>query len=556
MAAFAPLLCASARALTVDTGNPDLALEVDTELRYNLGVRMQRIDDRMRLSNPGAPVLSAIGDNQFDRGDVILNRVDAFSELDLVYKERSGLRISGAAWYDPTYSRKVDDPTHTVDNWYANGEYSSYTWRYIHGPAGELLDTFVFTTVDLGTSTASLKLGRHSVFWGNSLFPQSYHASIAYDQSAVDNSKAATSPGVETKEVLLPMNQLTGTLTMTPALSLSGEYTLEWRHRRYPEAGTFYEYFAGAFWGPNGPSVLPEKYKPPKDGGDWGLLLKYGPQEWGGTNASLVYRQFYEKMIGELYSPDFGQTIGMTYNDQKNRLVGLATETNLWGLNVGAELTMRQNTSLKTAAAFNALLDSDRPARGNVVGAVVNVVKLLPKTPLWEAGEFVAELAYSKVQKVTYDPGINAAGAAFGAGALGAPAGYQVVGSPSCTSAAGVFGGGTKDNGCITRGGAWIISANVQPRWLQVFPGVDLSAPTFFSYGLKGNANAATIAEGQLIYQTGLQFDVKQKYMFKVAYTGGHSHAINTPTGGLTGGSGTWWQNDRGWLNVSFKTSF
>ncbi len=96
----------------------------------------------------------------------------------------------------------------------------------------------------------------------------------------------------------------------------------------------------------------------------------------------------------------------------------------------------------------------------------------------------------------------------------------------------------------------------MQPRWLQVFPGVDLSAPTFVSYGLKGNANAATIAEGQVIYQTGLQFDVKQKYMVKVAYTGGHAHAINTPTGGVTGGSGTWWQNDRGWLDVSFKTSF
>lgn len=555
LAAVAPLLCAGAQAFTVDTGNPDVGLRLDTALRYNAGWRVQEIDERMALSNPGAPVLSAIGDHQFKRGDMILNRIDVFSEFDLVYKDKSGLRVTAAAWYDPTYGRTVDDPTGTINNWYANGEYSSHTRRYNSGPSGEFLDAFVFTTVDLGSATASVKLGRHSVFWGNSLFPQSYHSAIAYDQSAVDNQKAAVSPGIETKEVLLPMNQVTGTLTLTPSLSLSGEYTLEWRHRRYPEAATYYEYFAGAFWGPDGPSVLPEKYRPRKSGGDWGLMLKYGPPAWEGTNVSLVYREFYEKMIGNLYSPDFGGHIGMSYNDRKNRLFGLGAETNLWGLNLGAELTYRQNTSLKTAAAVSALLDSDRPALGNVAGGLVNVVKLLPKTALWEAGEVAAELAYSKVQKVTYNPGLNAMGAFFTGGGLGAGAGYQVVGSPFCTDAANAFGAGNQDNGCITPGGSWIVSANFQPRWLQVAPGVDLSAPMFVSYGIKGNANAATMAEGQVLYQVGLQFDVRQQYVIKLAYTGGHSRALTTPNGGVTG-SGTWWQNDRGWLNLSLKTSF
>ena len=555
LAVCAPLLCGSVQAFTIDAGNPDVAIRFDTELRYNAGWRVQQIDDRMRLSNPGAPVLSAIGDNQFERGDMILNRLDVFSEFDVVYKDRTGLRVTAAAWYDPTYGKKINDPTGTIANWYAGGEYSPYTRRYITGPSGEFLDAFAFTTADFGTMTASAKLGRHSVYWGNSLFPQSYHGAIAYDQSPVDNQKAAVSPGIQTKEVLLPLNQLTGTLTMTPELSLSGEYTFEWRHRRYPEAATYYEFFAGAFWGPNGPSVLPEKYRPPKHGGDWGLMLKYGPEAWGGANVSLVYREFYEKMIGNLYSPDFGGTIGMSYNDQKNRLVGLAAETNAWGLNFGAELTYRQNTSLKTAAAVTALLDSDRPARGDVIGGVVNVIKLLPKTALWEAGELAAELAYSKVQKVSYNPGLNGMGAAFTGGALGAGAGYQEVGSPFCTNAANVFGAGDERNGCISKGGSWIVSANFQPRWLQVYPGVDLSAPMFVSYGLKGNGNAATMAEGQVLYQVGLQFDVRQKHVIKLAYTGGRSHSETTAAGGLTG-SGTWWQNDRGWLNLSLKTSF
>jgi hypothetical protein len=104
--------------------------------------------------------------------------------------------------------------------------------------------------------------------------------------------------------------------------------------------------------------------------------------------------------------------------------------------------------------------------------------------------------------------------------------------------------------------GSWIVSANFQPRWLQVAPGVDLSAPMFVSYGLKGNANAATMSEGQVLYQLGLQLDVKQKYVVKLAYTGGHAHQVTDSAGKLVGGSGTWWQNDRGWLNLSLKTSF
>jgi hypothetical protein len=555
VAGCAPLLCGTAGAVTIESGNPDLAIRLDNQVRYNAGWRVQDIDPRMKLSNSGAPVLSAIGDNQFQRGDMILDRLDLFSEFDVVYKDRTGIRVTGAAWYDPTYGRKVKDPTGAIANYYVNGEYSPYTRRFTNGPSGEILDAFAFTTMDIGQMTASAKLGRHSVYWGNSLFPQSYHASIAYDQSPIDNQKGAASPGAETKEILLPLNQLTGTLAINPDLSVSALRTFEWRHRRYPEAATYYEYFAGAFWGPNGPGVAPEEYQPPKNGGDWGVMLKYGPQAWGGSNVSVVYREFYEKMIGALYSPDFGQHIGMNYNDQKNRLFGLAGETNLWGLNFGTELTYRQNTSIKTAAAVQALLDSDRPARGNVIGALINVVKLLPKTSLWEAGELAAELAYSKVQKVTYNPGLNGTGAYVTGNAIGTPAAFQEVGSAFCQNTAGAFGAGNENNGCISKKGAWIVSANFQPRWLQVYPGVDMSAPMFVTYGLKGNANAATIAEHQVLYQVGLQFDVQQKHQIKIAYTAGHSHNETTANGGVTG-SGTWWQNDRGWLNVSLKTSF
>ena len=130
-----------------------------------------------------------------------------------------------------------------------------------------------------------------------------------------------------------------------------------------------------------------------------------------------------------------------------------------------------------------------------------------------------------------------------------------MVGSAFCTDAAGAFGKGSANNGCITKAGGWVLSANFQPRWPQALPGVDLSAPIFVSYGISGSANSANISEHQVVYQLGLQADVYQKYVVKLAYTGGHSPSETTPNGGLTG-SGTWWQNDRGWLNLSLKASF
>ena len=558
IATFGALAAVPSRAIPIDTGNPDLTLRFDNEVRYNAGWRVQGIDDRMKYSNPGVPVFSAVGDNQFDKGDMILNRFDLLSELDLVYKERSGLRVSAAAWADPTYGRHIKAPDSlepVVVAFYQNGDYSNYTRRYVHGPSGEFLDAFVFTSFDAGGTTTSLKFGRHNVYWGNSLFPQSAHSSIAFSQGALDNQKSAVSPGVETKELFLPQNQLTGTLTLNPEWTVYGQYSFEWRPTRFPEGATYYEYFLGAFFGPNGPAVAPTIHQPKKSGGDFGIMVKYNPASWGGANVGLAYREFYEKVAGTFYSPDFGQTLGQSYNDQKTKLLGLSAERNFGNVNIGAELTYRTNTTLNTAAGVQALLDSDRPARGDAVGFLVNAITLLPRTALWDGGELAAELAYNKIQRVTFDPGLNAIGAGVTGNPVGTPAGYKVVGSPFCTDAAGAFGKGDAGNGCITKAGGWVISANFQPRWPQAFAGVDLSAPTFVSYGLSGNGNSASISAGQVLYQFGLQADVYQKYVVKLAYTGGHSRSQTTPSGGLTG-SGTWWQNDRGWLNLSLRTSF
>jgi hypothetical protein len=107
-----------------------------------------------------------------DAGDIVTNRLDLLSEFDLIYKRYHGFRVSGAAWYDHAYR---DGEAHrnpdleAVPGSYVNDKYSSYTKRYYKGASGEILDAFVFSRLDLGEVPVSFKLGRHTVYWGESL---------------------------------------------------------------------------------------------------------------------------------------------------------------------------------------------------------------------------------------------------------------------------------------------------------------------------------------------------------------------------------------------------
>jgi hypothetical protein len=86
-----------------------VAVRWDNTVRYNLAVRTEGKDPKIA----NAPNTDE-SDNKFDRGDVVNNRIDLLSELDLVYKSRMGLRVSGAAWYDHGYR---DEAVKTAPGW-------------------------------------------------------------------------------------------------------------------------------------------------------------------------------------------------------------------------------------------------------------------------------------------------------------------------------------------------------------------------------------------------------------------------------------------------------
>jgi hypothetical protein len=163
------VVCGSAaQAFEIDTGNPDLAVRWDNTVRANLAARVEGRDNKI-----GNSALSDEGDYSFNNGDLVAKRLDLLSELDIVYMKRYGGRLSGTAWYDGAYSgtsRSNPNPPLVNIPSYINHQYSSTTKRLYAGPSGELMDAFVFGGIDLGDVPVNVKLGRHTLYWGESLF--------------------------------------------------------------------------------------------------------------------------------------------------------------------------------------------------------------------------------------------------------------------------------------------------------------------------------------------------------------------------------------------------
>ena len=83
----------AALAFEFDTGNPDLSVRWDNTPRLNLGMRVEGRDDKI-----GNNQLYDEGTYSFDRGDMVAERLDWLTELDVVYQKRFGARVSAQLW--------------------------------------------------------------------------------------------------------------------------------------------------------------------------------------------------------------------------------------------------------------------------------------------------------------------------------------------------------------------------------------------------------------------------------------------------------------------------
>lgn len=462
----------------------EIQSDSDLKVRWDNTVKYSAV----RRTGDVAPELTGKANPNGDDGNLnfshglVSNRVDLLSEFDLTY-HNVGARVSGAAWYDGLYQRDNRNNSPQTANTQPNNVFDPATAK-LHGKKAEFLDAFVFAQGELGDGKlTNVRLGRHTLLYGESLFFG--NNGIAGTQGPVDVIKALQVPSSQIKEILLPVNQLSGQVQLSPSLTVGGYFQLEWRKSRIPAAGSYLStsdflddggqrILAGAPLVPGGgPSqLLRSADHPAKDSGQFGLKTRWKPQsvdaEFGfyytrsNSNNPIVYiqpsvipgmgvvnRSQFNPVTGQVGTYSLGYAEGIsTYGASVSTVVG--------DWNVAAEASMRRNTPLVNPAVLvlpgKTISNGDNPLYpvGNSGHVQVSGIYSLPRSALWDGGVLMGELAWNRLLSATSNAGLI---------------------DPNATRDASA------------------IRVAIEPSYFQVISGLDLSIPMSFGYGLSGRSS-------------------------------------------------------------------
>ena len=479
--AFAAALCTAtgaSHAFPIDVGVPDVDVRFDNTIKYS---------GAARLRNPSGTLVDGFpngddGDRNFRRG-VISNRLDLLSEFDVSYKG-SGLRLSGAGWYDSVYNGHTDnDSPGTYNAVSVSNQAFPDATRKLHGRKAELLDAFVFTSQALGDMNATVRLGRHAVLYGESLFFGDN--GIAGGQAPTDIVKLLSVPNTQFKELTRPVNQISTQLQVNANLLLGGYYQFEWEENRIPAAGSYFSradlfdrggerLVVGA---PGGPFAAPPAFfRAPdikgKNSGQYGLQLRYRSDALA-TDFGVYATRYHDKNFQVYVNPSAGApnfTTGQigTYQlvyAEGIRAYGVSASRSIGTVNLAGEISVRRNTPLVAAGGSVTVTPgtvADNNANplypvGNSLHAQVSILQTLERSPLWEGGSLLAEVAWNRRTSVT-------------------------------RNAEGLDPNASRD--------ALALRALFTPSWFQVFQGIDLSMPIGIGYVPSGKSSVVTLFNG------------------------------------------------------------
>jgi len=507
VAAAACVAGANALAMEFDTGNPDLSIRWDNTVKYSAAWRLREQDPNLLRPNVDD------GDRNFNKG-LISNRLDLLTELDAVYGKRHGLRFSAAGWYDTVYNRANDNPG------FAGGAFPNQVsvpfneftepTRRLHGRKFETLDAFAFTGFDLGGTRGTLRLGQHSLVWGESLFFGGN--AIAGGMNPVDVIKLVSVPNTQFKEAIRPVPQVSAQLQVTQNVSLGAYYQFRWQPNRLPAVGS---YFSGIDVNPEGGERLllagpgsPFAANAPRlpdqrarDSGQGGVQVRVRSED---TDYGLYLIRFHERTHQQVISVGLAPRAGggvipgpigyrLVYPERITAFGASASRT-FGDVNVAVEGSIRRNQDLASSSGAvdtsffggPAKNNSDNPgyAVGKTAHVNLNALWTVPRTPLFNEATFVGEIAWNRVLSISKNPGA-------------------------------VDANSTRD--------AVALRMQFEPQYRQVVPGLDLGVPIGVGYSPNGSRSRAlgiaTPPEGGGDFTLGLNGTYLAVWKFSLAYT-------------------------------------
>jgi hypothetical protein len=447
------LLPAQVQAFGIDTGNSELKVRWDNTLKYSAAYRLK--DQSQTLLGD---VNYDDGDRNFDKG-FISNRGDWLSELE-VSLPHSGIRVSGAAWYDQIYNESNDNDSPFTNNStsVAYNEFTDAT-RDLHGRDIELLDAFAHTNFNVGDMGMTFRGGRFTQIFGETLFFGSN--GIADAQGPIDLVKLLTVPSSQFKEVLRPVEQISADIQISSSLSVGTYYQLGWHESRIPGAGSYLsnadiigEGTESWMLGP-GVAMTHNNDLEADDQGQGGIKVRYTLDSMG-IDLGLYAARYHAKTPSAAYIDPVNLKYRWVYAEDIDTF-GTSATGSLGQLNWATELSYRHNAPLNSDPQVNIGLtggnddDNRLYAVGNTAHANLSGIYVLQPTFLWQGGAFLAELAYNRRLEITDNESALAQNT-------------------------------TKD--------AWATRMIFEPTYFQVLTGLDVSVPIGVGWNFAGRSSA------------------------------------------------------------------
>lgn len=367
---------------TLELGN-GTTLDWKGTLTYSAAVRTEDQADELTSS----------GNKNFDEGDMTSNALSLLMEAHLA-KDNFGLVMSASTFYDSVYQ---DD------------KFSDDAEKY-HGGYSRLLDFYGYTAFAFGESGyADIRVGKHVVAWGEGLF----FPGISLAQGPSDAIKSGI-PGTEVKDILLPEDQVSMQLEITPELSVMAHYQYDWHETLVPEPGSYLStseavgkgaYCLNALpsgacaFGVRGDDIQPD------DNGQWGVGTRYRVSET--TEIGFYYLNYQDRIPMTEISPldnNFQGSYRVRYFDDID-LIGATYSTTVGMASIAAEVSYKDGAPVLLATEF---YGSSLPTatRGEILQTNLNAIINLGSTPLSESTNLTTEIAYVDILDVE-SRGIN-----------------------------------------------------------------------------------------------------------------------------------------------------
>ncbi|WP_204355737.1 DUF1302 domain-containing protein [Marinobacter bohaiensis] len=493
-----------------DFGKP--RINWTNNLQYNLLYRLQDPNSALLANQPGNKYSANVDDGNasFDKG-VVSNRLELLSELDVIFQNGWGARVSGLAWYDTVYNERNDNPGFAggaVPN-QTSVPYNEFTddTRDLQGRDIELRDAFVFGRTTVGDAALRFRAGQYASVWGESLFFA--NNSIAGAQNAFDIDRLLRDPTAEAKEFVLPVPQVGADLQLTSDLTFSAYYQFGYEPNRLPGVGSYFssqdQGVVGAenMWIGPGQSIPRSGTDEPDDSGQFGFKVRW---RLGYTDLGFYALRFHDKSYQQVVrlglqqvGPNPGDVAAvpedyyLTYNEGTTAY-GVSVSHSFGSVNVAGEASIRHNQALASTGAADTSSFTSAPASDNhdhpayAVGdtAHINLSTIWSLEPglLWQEATFLGEVAWNR--------------------RLNCHENCDVALDPNATRDAVAF------------------RAVFEPVYRQVITGLDLGVPVGVGYSPKGSRSslgAGFPAENGGDVTLGLNGTYLNSWQISLAYT-------------------------------------